>query len=109
MARARDQAHPAFPPNRCLRIHSTARLGHDSPVGLRTSDCSRLRPALGQRTLQVQVDLRSSVKLLDVAVVAQRAGVPASTLRFYEEKGLIASAGRRGMRRLFDSRVLERL
>jgi DNA-binding transcriptional MerR regulator len=49
------------------------------------------------------------VKLLDIAVVAQRSGVPASTLRFYEEKGLIASAGRRGMRRLFDSRVLERL
>jgi MerR family redox-sensitive transcriptional activator SoxR len=49
------------------------------------------------------------VKLLDIAVVAQRSGVPASTLRFYEEKGLIASAGRRGMRRLFDARVLERL
>ena len=49
------------------------------------------------------------MKLLDIAVVAQRSGVPASTLRFYEAKGLIASAGRRGMRRLFDSRVLERL
>jgi DNA-binding transcriptional MerR regulator len=49
------------------------------------------------------------VKLLDIAVVAQRSGVPASTLRFYEEKGLIASVGRRGMRRLFDSKVLERL
>jgi len=41
--------------------------------------------------------------------VAQRAGVPASTLRFYEEKGLIASTGRRGLRRLFDPGVLERL
>jgi DNA-binding transcriptional MerR regulator len=49
------------------------------------------------------------VKLLDIADVAQRSGMPASTLRFYEAKGLIASAGRRGMRRLFDSRVLERL
>jgi hypothetical protein len=28
-------------------VHSTARLGHDSPVGLQTSDRSRLRPALG--------------------------------------------------------------
>src|SRR5262249_17489431 len=36
-------------------------------------------------------------------------GVPASTLRFYEERGLIASVGRRGLRRLFDAGVLERL
>ena len=49
------------------------------------------------------------MKDLDIAEVAQRSGVPASTLRFYEEKGLIASIGRRGLRRLFDPRVLERL
>ncbi len=49
------------------------------------------------------------MKLLDIADVAQRSGMPASTLRFYEAKGLIASAGRRGMRRLFDPKVLERL
>ena len=49
------------------------------------------------------------MKLLDIAVVAQRSGTPASTLRFYEAKGLIASAGRRGLRRLFDPKVLERL
>ena len=36
-------------------------------------------------------------------------GLPASTLRFYEEKGLIASIGRRGLRRVFDPTVLERL
>ena len=46
---------------------------------------------------------------LDIAEVAQRSGVPASTLRFYEEKGLIRSTGRRGLRRLFDPGVLERL
>jgi DNA-binding transcriptional MerR regulator len=46
---------------------------------------------------------------LDIAQVAKRAGVPASTLRFYEEKGLIASIGRRGLKRLFDPSVLERL
>jgi DNA-binding transcriptional MerR regulator len=49
------------------------------------------------------------MKDLDIAQVAQRSGVPASTLRFYEEKGLIASIGRRGLRRLFDPSVLERL
>ena len=46
---------------------------------------------------------------LDIAEVAQQSGVPASTLRFYEEKGLIASIGRRGLRRLFEPDVLERL
>ena len=46
---------------------------------------------------------------LDIAEVAQRSGIPASTLRFYDEKGLIASTGRRGLRRLFDPGVLERL
>ncbi|MET9760583.1 helix-turn-helix domain-containing protein [Streptomyces sp. NPDC006372] len=47
--------------------------------------------------------------VLDIAEVAQRAGVPASTLRFYEEKGLITSSGRRGLRRQYDPGVLERL
>lgn len=46
---------------------------------------------------------------MDIGEVVQRSGVPASTLRFYEEKGLIASIGRRGLRRLFDPGVLERL
>ena len=49
------------------------------------------------------------MKALDIAEAARRSGVPASTLRFYEEKGLIASIGRRGLRRLFDANVLERL
>lgn len=49
------------------------------------------------------------MKDLDISEVAQRSGVPASTLRYYEEKGLIASIGRRGIRRLFDPNVLERL
>jgi len=46
---------------------------------------------------------------LDIAEVARHSGVPASTLRFYEEKGLITSTGRRGLRRVFDPGVLERL
>lgn len=46
---------------------------------------------------------------LDIAEVARRSGVPASTLRYYEEKGLIASIGRRGLRRLFDPTILDRL
>ncbi len=46
---------------------------------------------------------------MDISEVAQRSGVPASTLRFYEEKGLIASTGRHGLRRVFPEAVLERL
>ena len=46
---------------------------------------------------------------MDITEVAKRSGVPASALRFYEEKGLITSVGRRGLRRLFSANVLERL
>jgi DNA-binding transcriptional MerR regulator len=46
---------------------------------------------------------------LDIGEVSRRSGVPASTLRYYEEIGLIASIGRRGLRRQFDARVLDRL
>ena len=46
---------------------------------------------------------------MDITEVARRSGLPASTLRFYEEKGLIASIGRRGLHRVFGPRVLERL
>lgn len=46
---------------------------------------------------------------MDISLVAKRSGVPASTLRFYEEKGLIRSLGRQGLRRVFDAAVLERL
>jgi DNA-binding transcriptional MerR regulator len=62
--------------------------------------------------VQVQVDLKSRGKEkpdMDITEVARRSGLPASTLRFYEEKGLIASVGRQGLRRVFDPGVLERL
>ena len=46
---------------------------------------------------------------MDIAEAAKRSGVPASTLRFYEEKGLIRSVGRQGLRRVFGPDVIERL
>lgn len=49
------------------------------------------------------------MQTLDIGEVAQRSGVPPSTLRYYEEKGLISSSGRRGLRRLYDAAVVERL
>jgi DNA-binding transcriptional MerR regulator len=46
---------------------------------------------------------------VDIAEVARQSGLPASTLRYYESKGLIASIGRSGLRRVFDRSVLQRL
>jgi DNA-binding transcriptional MerR regulator len=46
---------------------------------------------------------------MDIAEVAKVSGLPASTLRYYEEKGLIKSSGRNGLRRLFHANVVERL
>ena len=46
---------------------------------------------------------------MDIAEVAKKTGVPASALRYYEKRGLIASSGRHGLRRRFTDDVLERL
>ncbi|WP_020565726.1 helix-turn-helix domain-containing protein [Methylosarcina fibrata] len=46
---------------------------------------------------------------MDITEVAKASGLPASTLRFYEEKGLIRSTGRIGLRRQFRTDVLARL
>lgn len=62
--------------------------------------------------MPTQVNLRSRgtrVEILDITQLAQRSGLPASTLRYYEEKGLIRSIGRHGLRRLFAADVVERL
>ena len=47
--------------------------------------------------------------IMDITEVAKASGLPASTLRFYEEKRLIQSTGRNGLRRLFNDKVIERL
>lgn len=49
------------------------------------------------------------MKLLDIGEVARRSGIPASTLRYYDEIGLISPAGRHGLRRQFEPDVLLRL
>lgn len=46
---------------------------------------------------------------MDISEVAKRTGVPASALRFYEKKGLIASLGQEGERRRFAPGVLDQL
>lgn len=49
------------------------------------------------------------MKLLDIGEVAARSGLPASTLRYYDEIGLITSAGRHGLRRQFAPEVMLQL
>lgn len=46
---------------------------------------------------------------MDIADVAKRTGIAASALRYYEKKGLIASVGRHGARRMFAASVLDQL
>jgi DNA-binding transcriptional MerR regulator len=75
--------------------------------------CSCLRFLLASKQWKQYYATSSRLEVkrrdLDIGDIAQRSGVPVSTLRFYEEKGLIASIGRRGLRRQFDGSVLERL
>lgn len=49
------------------------------------------------------------MKEMDIGKVARWSGLPASTLRYYEEKGLIRSIGRNGLKRVFSETVIQRL
>lgn len=46
---------------------------------------------------------------MDIAQVSKLTGLPGSALRFYEEKGLIQSIGRHGLRRVYHEKVVDRL
>ncbi|MCH7332893.1 helix-turn-helix domain-containing protein [Acinetobacter modestus] len=46
---------------------------------------------------------------MDIGEVSKRAHVTISALRFYEEKGLIKSIGRHGLRRQYGKQVLDQL
>lgn len=49
------------------------------------------------------------MNLLDIGVLSKRSGIPPSTLRYYEEIGLIQSVGRHGLRRQYDAPVATQL
>lgn len=49
------------------------------------------------------------MKLLDIGEVSSRSGIPPSTLRYYEEKHLITSVLRHGLRRQYEPNVLLKL
>ena len=46
---------------------------------------------------------------MDIGEVVKASGLPASTLRFYEEKDLIRSIGRNGLRRQYSPRIMQQL
>jgi DNA-binding transcriptional MerR regulator len=49
------------------------------------------------------------MNLIDIAALSQSSGVPPSTLRYYEELGLIHSCARHGLRRQYDEQTLTQL
>lgn len=49
------------------------------------------------------------MKILDIADIARQTGLPPSTLRYYEEIGLIESIGRHGLRRQYEPDTLMQL
>lgn len=49
------------------------------------------------------------MKILDIGELSKSTGVPISTLRYYDEIGLISSVGRHGLRRLFAPEALLQL
>lgn len=49
------------------------------------------------------------MKLLDISEISKQTNTAASAIRHYEEKGLITSVGRRGLKRLFGPEVLDQL
>ena len=46
---------------------------------------------------------------LTIGEASKRSGLPVSTLRYYEEKGLIKSIGRDGVKRVFNGNIIEQL
>lgn len=46
---------------------------------------------------------------MDIREVTRRSGLPASTLRFYEEKGLVLAMNQPGERRRFAANILDQL
>lgn len=63
--------------------------------------------------LRLEVKFKSRVpfveRLLDIGEVADRSGVSASGLRYYEKRQLIASVARNGLRRQYEPEVLREL
>lgn len=59
--------------------------------------------------LEVEVNLKSSLAQMPIGELARRAGVAASTLRFYEAEGLLAGSRTAGGHRQYPRHALRRV
>lgn len=59
--------------------------------------------------MQLQANLKSSMQLVDIGALSKISGVPPSTLRYYEEVGLIQPVGRNGLRRQYSEDTIMQL
>jgi DNA-binding transcriptional MerR regulator len=59
--------------------------------------------------MQLQLNLKSSMNLIDIGLLSKASGVATSTLRYYEEVGLIQSIARNGLRRQYSEDTLVQL
>lgn len=57
-------------------------------------------------TTSSQLEIKT---VLDISELSRSSGFPASKLRYYEEVGLSRSAGRRGLKRLYEDEVKTRV
>lgn len=46
---------------------------------------------------------------MNISEVVKKTGIPASTIRYYEEIGLIKSQGRHGLQRVFSGHIIDQL
>lgn len=62
-----------------------------------------------ENMVQLEVDFKSMGMYMDIAEVSGESGLAPSTLRYYEKLGLIQSIGRKGLRRQYSPKVLNKL
>ena len=47
--------------------------------------------------------------MIDISEVVKRTGIAASTLRYYEQIGMVQSFGRQGLKRIFQAQIIDQL
>lgn len=59
--------------------------------------------------LQLEVGFKSRVSFMDIAEVSRLSGLAPSALRYYEKIGLIQPNGRKGLRRQYTTKIINKL
>ena len=53
--------------------------------------------------------MKDVMQKLSIGIIAKRAGIKASAIRYYESEGLLPKAGRQAGRRVYDDSILDQL